>query len=61
MCGGHQFAGRQHAIDEAGLTRRRSIEGLAQHQQLGGALVAGDARQQQAGSPLGAEREIDEG
>jgi hypothetical protein len=59
--GGHQFAGGQHAIDEAGFPCGRGIEGLAQHQQFGGALVAGDARQQKAGAALGAEREIDEG
>jgi hypothetical protein len=59
--GRHQLVGRHHAVDEAGLARRRRIEGLAEQQQFRGALVAGDARQHQAGPGFGAEREVHEG
>lgn len=49
------------AVDQAGVLRDLGPEGLAQHQQFGGALAAGDQWQEIARAAFRAEAEADEG
>ena len=55
-----QLAIGAHRVDQTEHQRRFGVYGFAQHQQLGRSTVAHELRQNQTGSRLGGEAQIDE-